>query len=71
MSKLERLQKRVVDTEAAFDDAEAAFDDAVCADATADAATHAAYDDWDDKRAALVKARLELKEYLKEQQDNG
>ena len=53
---LEHLKKNVADTKAAFDGAA----DAVCADATADAA----YDDWDDKRAALVKARLELNRYL-------
>tara|TARA_R110000744_G_scaffold358071_1_gene465048 strand:- start:16 stop:189 length:174 start_codon:yes stop_codon:yes gene_type:complete len=57
MTKQEQLEKKVADTEAAFDDAEAAFDDAD----DAYAATH----------AARSKAKLELKEYLKEQQDNG
>ena len=50
MSKLEQLEKNVVDAkDAAYDAAYAAYDDA-----------DAAYDDW-------VEARLELSDYLKEQ----
>ena len=60
MTKQERLEKNVVDTKAAYDVAFAAAVDAWgAADATEDAA-------WD----ALVKAKLELAEYLKEQDDD-
>ena len=54
MIELERLQKKVADTDAAY---EAAFD---AANAAANAATYAAWS----------KAKLELANYLKEQ-DNG
>ena len=57
MAELERLQKNVVDTKAAF---AAAWDDA----------WDAADDDWDaaaDDYAAWFKAKLELEDYLKEQ----
>ena len=70
MSKREQLEKNVVDTKAAYDAYDAAYDAAYAAYAASyadyaayDAATYAAY-------AAWVKAKLELKEYLKEQQDN-
>jgi len=80
MNKKEQLEKAVVDTKAACDAADAALDDAFAsavADATdavvdpaweavfavVDAAWDAAFDAWD-------KARDELAEYLKEQ-DNG
>ena len=50
MSKLEQLEKNVVDAkDVAYDAAYAAYDDA-----------DDAYDDW-------VEARLELSDYLKEQ----
>ena len=53
LSKLERLQKNVVETKAAY----------------------AVYDTISDYSAAAytshAKARKELKDYLKEQQDNG
>jgi len=57
MTELERLQKAVVDTEAA----DAAYD--------ADWASRTAYDDtaWTAYRNALQ----ELEDYLEEQQDNG
>ena len=64
MSKLEQLEKNVVGTKAAFD---------VAAYARADAAWGAA-DAWDAAEeaawVALVKARLELNRYLKEQDDD-
>ena len=68
---LEQLRKNVADTKAAFDATADAFDataDAVCA--YADVVVDAAYDDWEGKRAALVKARLELNRYLKEQDND-
>ena len=64
MTELERLEKAVVDTEAAFDVAEAAYS----------AAAWHAEDAWDniaDAEDAWFKVRLELADYLKEQQDNG
>ena len=64
MTKLKQLRKNVADTKAAFADADAAFADAVRASGYCFAA---AYDAWDDKRAALVNARLELNEYLEVQ----
>ena len=61
LTKLETLQKAVVDIEAAF---VAAFDAAADSwDDDAEVAAYAAYDAW-------VKAKLELANYLKEQ-DNG
>ena len=69
LTKLERLKKAVVDTEAAY---EAAFDAANdAANAAWDAAWDAA-DAWEAATyAAWSKAKLALAEYLKEQQDNG
>ena len=64
MTKLKQLRKNVADTKAAFADADAAFADAVRASGYCFAV---AYDAWDDKRAALVNARLELNEYLEVQ----
>ena len=61
MTKREQLEKNVVDTKAAF---AAAWDDAWdAADDAWDAAVDA-YEPW-------FKAKLELSNYLKEQQDNG
>ena len=62
LTKLETLQKAVVDIEAAF---VAAFDAAADSwdDDYTEVAAYAAYDAW-------VKAKLELANYLKEQ-DNG
>ena len=73
MTELERLEKKVVDTEAAFDDDKAAFDysfnkaawDAAAEDAAADA-IYAIYKAA--TYAAWVKAKLELEDYLKEQE---
>tara|TARA_R110002096_G_scaffold664_6_gene3941 strand:+ start:37 stop:285 length:249 start_codon:yes stop_codon:yes gene_type:complete len=79
MPELERLQKRVVDTEAAFDAviaaayaaanaADAVWDAADAWDAAAYAAADAAY--AIDKAAAYAawsKAKRELEDYLKEQ----
>ena len=59
LTKLERLQQAVVDAEAAYDVAYAA---------AASAADHAA--DRAAFNAAYAKARDELSNYLKEQQDN-
>ena len=55
LTKLERLKEKVADTEAAY---EAAFDAAIAL--AWEAATYAAWS----------KAKRELDEYLKEQQDN-
>ena len=75
MTELERLEKKVVDTEAAFDDDKAAFDysfnkaawDAAAEDAAADAiyviCKAAAWDAWS-------KAKRELTDYLKEQDND-
>ena len=67
LSKRERLEKAVADTKAAFDVAAYAASDAVWGTA----------DVWDDAcdaedaaYAALVKAKRELNEYLKEQDDD-
>ena len=78
MTELKRLKKNVVDTEAAFDDDKAAFDYSFNK-AAWDAATYAdAYDAAADAAyviykaatyAAWVKAKLELEDYLKEQDD--
>ena len=61
MTELERLQKAVVDTEAAWD---AAYDAAYAADAVGP------WDDAEDAEdaawVALVKAKQELFKYLKE-----
>ena len=61
LTELERLEKAVEDAKAAFSDAEAT----AAAYADAYAAYDAAYD-ADAAYAALVKARIELEEYLKE-----
>ena len=77
-TKLETLEKAVVDTKAAYaawgatnaawGATNAAWDAADWDAADWDAADwDAAYDAWDDKRAALVNARLELNEYLEVQ----
>ena len=65
LTKLETLQKNVVDTKAAYDAAfDVAYDSADAAyDAAFDVAVAAAY-------AALVKAKRELNEYLKEQDND-
>ena len=69
LTKLERLEKAVVDTEAAYGVAYAASDAAYD---VAYAAYAAAWDDaWDAAYDAWVKAKLDLSNYLKEQQDNG
>lgn len=60
--KLERLQKAVVDTRAAYDDADDAY-------AAADTAYDAAYADYTAAYAAWSKAKRELNNYLKEQDD--
>ena len=69
LTKLEQLEKNVVDTEAAFDDDKTAFDysfNKAAEDAAADAAyvvyKAATYVAW-------VKAKRELANYLKEQDD--
>tara|TARA_R110000787_G_scaffold224230_2_gene332439 strand:- start:249 stop:455 length:207 start_codon:yes stop_codon:yes gene_type:complete len=65
-TELEQLEKNVVDAKAACSAADAAYDAAYYAayddadDAAADAAWDAAYDTYD-------KAKVELAEYLKEQ----
>ena len=64
LTKLEQLQKAVVDTEAAYNAAANAASDAVWG--TADAWDDAC-DAEDAAYAALVKARRELAKYLKEQ----
>ena len=64
MSKKEQLQKDVVDTKASLD---TAYD-------AADVATDAAWYAGDlafRAHASWSKAKLELEDYLKEQQDNG
>ena len=68
LTELERLQKNVVETKAAYDAAGEAYDvaqgNAIHTRAAAEADDAAiAYDAW-------VKARLELEDYLKEQ-DNA
>ena len=65
LTKLETLEKAVVDTKAAYDVAYDAYEAffAAYGDAVADAYEDAAY-------AALVKAKRALARYLKEQQDN-
>ena len=67
LTELERLKEKVVDTKAAYDAYDAAYDAAYAAYGAAygahDAATYAAY-------AAWVKAKLELEDYL-EEQDNA
>ena len=65
MTKLEQLEKKVVDTKDAY---EAAFDAANAAWG-ADAAWDAAEDAEDAAADAWVKAKLELAEYLKEQDE--
>ena len=85
MNKLERLEKKVLDAAAAYvATAAAATAEAAAATAAWDAASaayaEAAYAAWDAAsaayaeaayaKAAYVKARDELKEYIKEQQDN-
>ena len=65
MSKLEQLEKNVVDTEAAF---EAAVDANDAAWGAADAWDYAA-DAEDAAWDAWVKAKLELANYLKEHGD--
>ena len=75
MSKREQLQKNVKDAEAAFDDDKTAFDysfnkaawDAAAEDAAADA-VYVIYKAT--TYAALVKAKLELEDCLKEQDDD-
>ena len=75
--KLEQLRKNVADTKAAFDAAYAyayAAKDAADVDWNDIDAWDAAKDAADaafDAYAVWVKARDELAEYLKEQQDNG
>ena len=64
LTKLETLQKAVVDTKAAFVVTAYAASDAVWV--TADV-WNDAYGDDPDAYAALVKAKLELAKYLKEQ----
>ena len=61
LNKQNQLEKAVVDTKAAFDVAYDAWDTA--GDYTEEAEEAA----W----VALVKAKLDLLKYLKEQQDNG
>ena len=62
LTEQERLEKNVVDTEADYRRYKAAAD--LWNAEVFDDAVFAAY-------AALVKAKLALAEYLKEQQDNG
>ena len=66
LTQLEQLQQNVADTKAAADAAGAAFADADAVRASGYCFA-VAYDAWDDKRAALVNARLELNEYLEVQ----
>ena len=69
LTKLERLQQNVVDTKAAYDVADAAAD---AAWAAADAAWGAAHDVAKAAYAAAdawKQAKLELNNYLKEQDD--
>ena len=68
LTKLETLEKNVVDTKAAFDDDKAAFDYSFNK-AAEDAAADAAYVIYKAATyAAWVKAKLELEDYLKEQE---
>ena len=60
LTKLETLEKAVVDTETVSDAAHKAQEDAWDTDAAYDDAVADAYDAW-------VKAKLDLSNYLKEQ----
>tara|TARA_R110002111_G_scaffold218682_1_gene280843 strand:- start:536 stop:760 length:225 start_codon:yes stop_codon:yes gene_type:complete len=73
MNELERLQQKVVETKDASAAATTAWDAASAASAAAYAASAAATAAWDAyaaAKAAYHKAKRELNNYIKEQQDD-